>query len=241
MKIKCDRISNDVSHVREIIKPKTTRQITVLVADDHTAVLDGFCRLINDEEDMQVIGKSSTGKQTVILAKQLKPNVAVIDVSMPGLNGIEAAKQIKLECPNTAVLMISAHDNESFVTASLLSGASGYILKSDPFLEVINAIRMVDRGKVIVNFHVAGQPQHLLERKRRKDIHNDKLSDRELEILHLVASGISNKEISKKLIISEHTVETHLINIFRKLEVKSRIKAVLTAQKKGLLELGDIQ
>jgi NarL family two-component system response regulator LiaR len=240
MNKECDFSYNNVTNVNELIEPQTTKIITVLVADDHTAVRDGFCRLINDEKDMQVVGKSSTGEQTVSLAKQLKPDVAVIDVSMPGLNGIDAAKQIKFECPGTAILMVSAYDNESFVTAALQSGAAGYLLKSDPFSEVINVIRMVHCGKVVVNFQVAGQVLHMLEKNRQRDVNSEQLSNRELELLRLVAKGISNKQISEKLSISEHTVETHLINIFRRLGVTSRTKAVLTAIKKGWLTLDDV-
>jgi two-component system, NarL family, response regulator LiaR len=216
-------------------------KIRVLVADDHAAVRDGFCHLIDEERDLQVVGRASNGEQSVTMAKELQPDVAVIDVSMPGLNGIDAAKQIRMNCPKTAILMVSAYDNESFIVASFQSGATGYLLKSDPFSEVIDAIRMVHRGKIVYDSQFAGQTLHMLEKKNRQRNDNpEQLSDRELEILRLVAKGIGNKEISEQLVISEHTVETHLVNIFRRLAVGSRTKAVLKALKKGWLTLDEI-
>jgi DNA-binding NarL/FixJ family response regulator len=219
----------------------TEGKIKVLVSDDHVAVRDGFCHLIDEESDMQVVGRASNGEETISLAKQLKPDVAVIDVSMPGLNGIDAARQVKVDCPHTSILMVSAYDNESFVAAALQSGATGYLLKSDPFSEIVSAIRMVHRGKVVLDYQVAGQTLNMLEKKsRQRDDNCEHLSGRELQILKLVAQGTSNREISDQLVISEHTVETHLVNIFRRLGVKSRTKAVLSAQKKGWLTPGDI-
>jgi len=216
-------------------------RIKVLVADDHPAVRDGICRLLQDEEDIDVVGKSGASEEAIMLARELKPDVALLDVSMPGSTGIEAAKQIKEVCPNTAILMLSAYDYESFVLASLQAGASGYLLKNAPFSELTAAIRMIHHGKVVLDRKVADSTlQRLGKRKPQKEDDFGELRGREMEILRLVAKGISNKEIAVELVISERTVETHLINIFRKLNVGSRTKAVLRGLKKGWLILDDI-
>jgi two-component system, NarL family, response regulator LiaR len=220
---------------------KARSRIRVLVADDHPAVCDGLCRLLDDEDEFEVVGRSGNGRETVALVRELRPDVAIIDVSMPGLTGIEAATQIKETCPETAVLMVSAYNYESFVLASLRAGAMGYLLKNAPFSELTGAIRMVHAGKLVLDIKVAGDAlQRLTKGTGELDADFKELHDREMEILKLVARGISNKEIADKLFISQRTVDTHLINIFRKLGVESRTRAVLRALKKGWLTLDDV-
>ena len=216
-------------------------KISVLVADDHPAFREGLCRFLGEEEDLEVIAKPADGEQAVRLAKELLPDVAIIDVAMPKLNGIEAAKQIKAACPNTAILMVSAYSYESYLLASLRAKAAGYILKNASLDELINAVRMVHNGEAVFDFKsiskVLGQltTDEDTERKMLAELHH-----RELEVLKLAAKGRSNKEIAEELGISERTVQTHMVNIFRKLEVGSRTEAVLHALREGWLNLDDL-
>ena len=215
--------------------------IRVLVADDHPAFREGLCRLLEDEEDLEVVARPADGEETVLLAKELKPDVAIIDVAMPRLNGIEAAKQVKEACPSTAVLIISTYDYESYVLASLRAGAAGYLLKNAPLRELVSAIRMVHIGGAVFDLKAASNILHRLaandgqERRSLEELHS-----RELEVLKLAARGVTNRNIASKLVISERTVQTHLVNIFRKLGVGSRTEAVLRALRKGWLTLDDL-
>jgi DNA-binding NarL/FixJ family response regulator len=219
----------------------TKNKIRVLVADDHPTFRDGLCRLLEDEADFKVVGSAGTGEQTVALAKELMPDVAIIDVSMPGIAGIEAASQIKEACPKTAILMVSAYDYESFVLAALRAGASGYLLKNSPSHELTGAVRKVHAGNVVLDTEIAGRAlQRLSKKKRSEDSDPEELGGRELEVLRLVAKGHSNKDIGIQLVISERTVEAHMVRIFRKLGVGSRTRAVLCALKKGLLTIDDL-
>ncbi len=218
-----------------------TEKIKLLVADDHPAVRDGLCRLLEDEAEMEVIGRAGDGNQTIALAKELKPDVVLVDVSMPGINGIEATKQIKQACPDIAVLIVSGYNYQSFVIASLQAGASGFLLKNTSVSELINAIRMVRNGKAIFDLKAASNIfLDLSTGKGQEQIYLNPLHEREREVLCLLAKGISNKEIATKMDISERTVQTHLVNICRKLGASSRTKAVLIALKRGWLTLDDL-
>ncbi len=216
-------------------------KIKVLVADDHPAFREGLCRLLEDEKDLECVAKSSNGEETIRLAKELLPDVAIIDIAMPGINGIEAAKQIKAACPAIAILMISAYGYESYIVASLQAGAAGYLLKDVPLRELVNAIRFVHAGETVLNFKAAGKILRRLAAGRDEKRRGlEELHRRELEVLKLAAKGLSNKEIAAELVISERTVQTHLVNIFKKLEVGSRTEAVLHALKEGWLSPDDL-
>ena len=216
-------------------------KIRILIADDHPAFREGLCRLLEGEEDLECVCKPSDGEEAVSLAKELLPDVAIIDVAMPKLNGIEAAKQIKAACPNTAILMVSAFGYESYILASLRAGAAGYLLKTTPLRELTNAIRSVHTGEAVFDLKAASKILRRLTAEKGKEKEGlEELHRRELEVLKLAAKGISNKEIASKLTISERTVQTHLVNIFRKLGVSSRTEAVLHALKKGWLTLDDL-
>ena len=216
-------------------------KIRVMVADDHPAFREGLCRCLGDEEDLEVVGSSGDGEEAVRMARELLPDVVIIDVAMPKLDGIEATRQIKARCPNTAMLIISAYSYQSYLLASMRAGASGYLLKNAPINELVNAIRMVYAGRAIFDFKTVGK---ILRRiaddggEERRGL--EELRPRELEVLKQVARGISNREIASSLAISERTVQTHLVNIFRKLGVGSRTEAVLHALKEGWLTLDDL-
>ncbi len=216
-------------------------KIKVMVADDHPAFREGLCRLLKDEEDLEVVAMPEDGEEAVESAKKLQPDVAIIDISMPKLNGIEAAKQIRVASPSTAILMVSAYSYPSYVLAALRAGAAGYLLKNAPLHELISAVRLVHSGEGVFDLKATGKILRRLATdkvEKRKDL--EELHPRELQVLNLAAKGVGNKEIANQLGISERTVQTHLVNIFRKLRVSSRTEAVLHALKEGWLTLDDL-
>jgi two-component system, NarL family, response regulator LiaR len=216
-------------------------KITVLVADDHPAFREGLCRLLKDETDFQVVGMAEDGEQAVQSATKLRPDVAIIDISMPKLNGIEAARQIRVASPSTAILVVSAYSYPSYVLAALRAGAVGYLSKNAPLHELISAVRLIHSGEGVFDLKATGNILNRLATDRvekRKDL--AELHPRELQVLNLAAKGVGNKEIANRLGISERTVQTHLVNIFRKLSVRSRTEAVLRALKEGWFTLDDL-
>lgn len=213
----------------------------LLIADDHPAFREGLSRLLEEEEDLECIGISADGEEAVRMVEELHPDVAIIDVSMPNLDGIKATEKIKAACPDTAVLMISAFDYQSYVLASLKAGASGYMSKDRPLQELISAIRLVRGGDSILDLKATDTiVQCLIDSERGGKAGFDELQSRELDVIKLTARGMSNKDIANELFISERTVQTHLINIFRKLGVNSRTQAVLYALRKGWITLSAV-
>lgn len=216
-------------------------KIKVMVVDDHPTFRDGLSRLLQEEADIEIVATPGNGEEAVELARKLNPDVIIMDISMPKMNGIEATKLIKAEMPQIAILLISAYSYQSYVLAALRAGAAGYLLKNAPLHEIIKAVRMVHSGEGVFDMKITG---NLLRRlaadkvENRKDL--EELHSRELEILCLTAKGESNKEIANQLDISERTVQTHLVNIFRKLRVSSRTEAVLQGLRQGWLTLEDL-
>jgi two-component system, NarL family, response regulator LiaR len=215
-------------------------KIRVIIADDHPAFREGLCRLLADEDELEVVGQAADGEEAVSLTKELKPDVAIIDVTMPRLNGIEAARRIKTESPDTAVLIVSAFNYQNYILASLRAGAAGYLTKDTPIRELVDAVRVAHAGEGIIDRTEAEKViRHIIEDKDRKKGNLD-LFPRELEVLKLTAKGLRNKEIARELSISERTVQSHLSNIFSKLDVDSRTEAVLQALKEGWLDISDL-
>jgi len=215
-------------------------KIRALVADDHPIFQEGLSRLLVEQDDIEVVARPTNGDETIRLAKELMPDVAIIDVAMPKPNGIEAAKQIKEACPNTAILMVSAFGYESYMLASLRAGAAGYLLKNTAPRELISAVREVYAGEAVFDLKAVSRIlDHLpSEGEERRGL--AELRQRELEVLKLAAKGMSNKGIATGLGVSERTVQTHMLNIFRKLGVGSRTEAVLRALRAGWLTLDDL-
>jgi len=217
--------------------------IRVLIADDHALVREGTRRMLEQEADMQVVGEAGDGEETVKLACELKPDVAIVDISMPKLDGIEATKQIKERCPSVTILILSAYDDDQFIFSLLEAGAAGYLLKSIRSRELVDAVRAVHAGESVLHPSIAkkvlnrfvpsgGKPQ------AAKPV--DVLSDREKEIVRLATKGLSNADIAKELCLSIRTVQGHLGHIFNKLQVGSRTEAVVRALKEGWVTLDDI-
>jgi two-component system, NarL family, response regulator LiaR len=212
-----------------------------MIADDHPSFRDGLCRLLQDEPDLEIVATPGEGKEAVELAGKLKPNIIVMDISMPEMNGLDAAKQIKATTPEIAILMVSAYGYQSYVLAALRAGAAGYLLKNAPLHEIIKAIRMVSSGDAVFDMKITGALlQKMAGDKIEKHTDIEELHTREQQVLSLAAKGMGNKEIATNLGISERTVQTHLVNIFKKLKVGSRTEAVLRALKEGWLTLNDL-
>lgn len=218
----------------------TIVKIRVLVADDHPAFREGLCRFLEEQPDIEVIARAQDGEEAVRLAEELVPDVAILDIAMPEVDGIKAAQQINVTCPTTAVLMLSAFDYESYVLASMRAGAAGYMLKSSPVIELISAVRLLHTGEAVFDMKTVSQVlRHLGDGEAGKESPLE-LHQRELEVLRLAARGASNREIGEELGISERTIQSHMVNIFRKLGVGSRTEAVLHALREGWINLNDL-
>lgn len=219
------------------------KKIKILIADDHAFVREGTRRILEQEPDLEVVAEAGDGEEAVRLASDLKPDVAIIDVAMPKLDGIEATRRIKALCPEVAVLVLSAYDDDQFVFGLLEAGAAGYLLKSVRGHEIVDAIRAVDAGESVLHPSVA---RKVLNRfasvssraQRKKPL--ELLTDREMEVLKLVTKGLSNKDIADGLSLSVRTVQGHLANIFNKMRVSSRTEAVVHALKEGWVTLDDV-
>jgi DNA-binding NarL/FixJ family response regulator len=217
--------------------------IRILIADDHAFVREGTRRILEQEPDLEVVAEAGDGEEAVKLACDLKPDVALVDVAMPRLDGIEATRRIKAQCPAVAVLVLSAYDDDQFIFGLLEAGAAGYLLKSVRGQEIVDAIRAVHAGESVLHPSVA---RKVLNRfagvsgkpRERKSL--DLLTEREMDVLKLVTKGLSNKDIAEGLCLSVRTVQGHLANIFNKLRVSSRTEAVVHALKEGWVTLDDV-
>lgn len=215
--------------------------IKILLCDDHAVVRMGLKMLLNNNKDIEVIGEASEGDEAIELAIELKPNVVIMDLSMPhGKDGLTATAELKKLMPEIAILILTMHDDEEYLFRSIQAGASGCILKSAPQEELLGAIRSVSNGNAYLH---PSATKRLMEeyigsvKQGNSDTFN-LLSDREKEVLTLIAKGFSNKEIGEKLVISVKTVETHKSNLMEKLQMKTRPELVAFALKKGLLGYG---
>lgn len=222
---------------------RSMEKITILLAEDHTVVRQGIRQFLEREKDFEVVGEAGDGEETVELAKQLKPDVIIMDIAMPKLNGIEATKQIKQLPFRTIILILTAYDYEEYIFPILDAGAAGYLLKDVSGIELIDAIRTVYKGESVLHPTVA---RKLIEQfrgtgtKYGREQALDLLTEREIEVLKMAARGMSNKEIASELFLSVHTVESHFGGIFNKLGVCSRIEAVMEAFKRSWFTLDDI-
>lgn len=214
-------------------------QIRIVLADDHQVVREGTRRMLEREADMQVIGEAADGQRAVDMVAELRPDVVVLDVRMPRLNGIEATKQIKENNSAIRVLIFTAHDDDRYVFPLLDAGANGYVLKTAGQRDLVHAIRDVYRGETALHPAVARRVVQRLTDKSpfRGQGMVESLTEREMEVLAAVGKGWSNKEVSEALHISPHTVQVHLSNIFGKMGVKTRTEAVLYAIRQGWVEV----
>lgn len=214
-------------------------KITVLLADDHAIVREGVKRILAGEADIQVVGEASDGVEAVALAKQLHPTVAVLDISMPRLDGIEATRQIRASVPDTHTIALTMHADDSYVFQLIKAGSSGCVLKHDAAPDLIEAIRSAARGEAFLypQAMTAVAEDYLtgVEHGENRETY-DGLTAREKEILTLIAHGATNQEIAKQLFISVKTVQTHRAHILEKLGLHDRTQLVRYAIRKGLIE-----
>jgi len=217
-------------------------KINILLADDHAVVREGTKELLEREADLEVIAEASDGREAVQLAIRERPDVVVMDFSMPQMNGIEATRQIKAVAPGIAVLVLTAYDSDQYIFGFLEAGAAGYLLKDVHIDEVIKAIRAVHAGESVLHPAVARRviDRFVLPAEKRSP-HDalDELTEREMDVLKLAAKGMSNRGIAAELVISVRTVQTHLNNVFNKVGVGSRTEAVIYALQKGWITLED--
>jgi two-component system, NarL family, response regulator NreC len=214
------------------------KKIRVLLADDHNLMRRGLRLIVEQQPDLEVVGEAEDGRQAVALSVSLKPDVAVLDIGMPNLNGIEAAKQITDGESGAAVVILSMHSDETYILRALKAGARGYLLKDSAESDLVRAIRSMAEGK---SFFSPAVSKVLLEDYVKKlqrtgsEDSYDLLTPREREILQLIAEGKSNKEVANILQLSVYTVETHRANLVEKLKLKSVPELILYAVRKGII------
>jgi NarL family two-component system response regulator LiaR len=216
----------------------------ILIADDHAMLREGMRNLLSQEKDFDVVGEAANGEEAVRLAKELKPDIVIMDVVMPKMNGLEATKQVRQESPATALLILTAYSDIQYIIGLLEAGAAGYLLKNAPGKDVVKAIRAVRSGESVLDPEVTRKlVQRLASLSRGSDEREPggQLTAREMEILKWAARGLSNKEMSEKLFISLRTVKAHMTNIFNKLGCCSRTDAIIKGLKQGYIALDDMQ
>jgi DNA-binding NarL/FixJ family response regulator len=214
------------------------KPIRILLADDHTVVRKGLRLLLESQPDFTVVADAADGRETVALAEEHMPDVVVMDVAMPILNGIEAARQISARLPQMAIVFLSMHCDEGYVLKALKSGARGYLLKDSAEYDLINAVKAVKEGKAFFSPAIS----KMLVEDYMRQMHDREVEDsyellttREREILQLLAEGRNNKDVASILNLSLYTVETHRSNIFQKLNLHSAAELILYAIRKGVI------
>ena len=214
-----------------------TESIRILIADDHAIVREGLRALIDAKPDMEIVGEAADGIEAVLKTRSLQPDVILLDLVMPRKDGIEAIREIKQENPNARVLVLTSFAEDERVFPAIKAGALGYLLKDSSPQELLHAIRDVHQGQPSLPPTIALKLIRELNRPSNLPPTEEPLTEREVEVLRLVAQGLTNQEIAKKLVISERTVGTHVSNILEKLHLANRTQAALYALREGLASL----
>ncbi len=215
------------------------KKIRIILADDHTILREGIRSLLENEIDMEIIGEAEDGHQAVKMAGQLKPDVVLMDIAMPRLNGLEATSQLKKLVPDAKILILTMHENEEYIRKVLAAGAMGYILKDAAARELLGAIRAVYRGEAVLSPAITRLviEDYLRWGDLKTEESNDDLSEREREILQLIAEGNTNKQIADILCISVKTVQAHRSNLMNKLDLHDRGELIKYAIQKKIIEI----
>jgi two-component system, NarL family, response regulator LiaR len=227
-----------------VTSKKHSTRTRIVLADDHPLLRKALRDLLEKETAFQIVGEASDGEEAVRLASEIMPDVVIMDISMPNLDGLQATQQIKTRCPDVAVLVLTVHTDDECILEILKAGAAGYLIKSAFGNEVIHAVRAVATGDMVLSAPIG---QRLLKQAARFPTGpvlleaGEKLSARELEVMKLTARGLSNKDVASALGIKLRTVKGHLAAIFSKLRVASRTEAVIAGLQAGFLSLDDIQ
>lgn len=211
------------------------KRIRILLGEDHALVREGTRQILSQHEDLVVIGEVGDGEQVLALATELKPDIAVLDIRMPGLNAIEVTRRLRTTAPETRVLILTAYDDDDLVLAAIDAGAAGYLLKTVRAAELVEGVRAIHRGETVLHPAIARKIALLWTRPRSLTDSVDSLTPREAEVLQLASRGLRNKEIAQELNVSIRTVEGHLSSVLTKLGVSSRTAAVLHAASQNWL------
>jgi len=222
-----------------------TDPIRVLIADDHALFRRGLEMVLQGEPGLDLVGQASDGQEAVQIASEVVPDVVLMDIRMPKITGIEAARQMKEVAPSAKIVMLTISDEEEDLFEAIRAGASGYLLKDIPLDELADSVRAVYGGQSLINPSMAGKLLTEFATLARRDAEDEpakhapapKLTDREMEVLRLVARGLNNRDIAKELFISENTVKNHVRNILEKLQIHSRMEAVMIAVREKLIEI----
>jgi len=217
-------------------------KIKVLIADDHRVVREGLMAILRERNDLDVVGEARDGQEAVEKARELSPDVILMDVSMPRMSGVEATRVIKRESPHIGIVALTMYDEEKYIFDLVRAGATGYLLKDSDSSQIIAAIRSISKGESLIHPSVASKIlaefSLLSEGKGKKPVRAEHdLTEREITVLRLVAEGKTNKEVANDLDLSEKTVKNHVRNIFHKLHAYDRTQAAIMAIRKGLIEL----
>ena len=216
------------------------KRITVLLAEDHQIVREGFRSLLKHERDIEVVGEAETGRQAVALVKKLRPAVVVMDIAMPLLNGLEATRQIRKDCPDTRVLILSAHSDDAYVDQMMGLGAAGFLLKQTSSHVLATAIRKVQNGNTFfspdVSKRLGNRDRKSLDREGNLKTRSNRLSSREVEVLQLIAEGKPNKQVAAELGVSFKTVDKHRQHLMGKLDIHDVAGLTRYAIAEGIIE-----
>jgi DNA-binding NarL/FixJ family response regulator len=207
--------------------------VRLLIADDHPVVRAGLRDMLSDEPGLEVVGEAGDGAEALASVEKLDPDVVLMDLRMPGVDGVEAITRITADYTGTRILVLTTYDSDADILLAIEAGATGYLMKDTPREELYDAIRATARGEPVLAPTVTSRLM-----KKMREPESEKLSDRETEVLASVARGLSNREIARSLHLSEATVKTHLIHVFNKLGVADRTAAVTVALERGILRLG---
>ena len=216
---------------------KEPEKIRILITDDHPVVREGLSAMLAREKDIEVVGEAKDGKEAVARVNELMPDIVLMDLRMPEMDGVEAMRQIRARHTDIQFIVLTTYNNDEYIFKGIEAGARAYLLKDAPRDELFKAIRAVSRGESLIEPAVAGKVLDRLAELSRQMNTPEVLSDREIEVLTLIARGASNKIIADTLNIGQSTVKTHIQSVFHKLEVNDRTEAVTVAVKKGIIRL----
>jgi DNA-binding NarL/FixJ family response regulator len=210
--------------------------IKLMLVDDHAILRDGLRNLLEIESDIQVVGEAVSGEEAVFKVEECDPDVVLMDINMPKMNGVEVTGILKKLYPEKKILVLTMHSHDEYFMAAIREGADGYLLKDAPFDQVINAIRTVAKGESVIHPSMTKKLLSFHQQKNQED-EDQVLTEREKEVLQCLVDGLSNKEIAERLFISDKTVKIHVSKIFKKLNVKSRSQVVIYAVQHQLVNL----
>ena len=221
----------------ELLHWRRVKPARIVIADDHELARAGLRAMLTDQRGFELVGEASNGQEALLLCRRLQPDLALIDVRMPGMDGLSTCRAVKQECPATSVILVTMHANPEYLFEALKAGAAGYVLKDVSQRELISAVQKVLHGESILNQELVARLLQRLasETQSREDLPAGRLSPREREVLELLTKGQTNREIARKLTVSVSTVKIHVEHILAKLEVSDRTQAAVRAIETGLV------